>query len=78
MLAKLTSKNQLTIPAELLRGLPRVQYFDASIDGGTIVLRPVEVRPAVDLEQIRSVLEDAGIREEEVGEAVRWARRGSP
>jgi hypothetical protein len=75
MLAKLTSKNQLTIPAELLRKLPEAEYFDATVEDDAIVLRPVRVAPAVDLERIRERMEAAGVTEDDVKEAVRWARR---
>jgi hypothetical protein len=75
MLAKLTSKNQLTLPVDLLRQLPRVEYFEATLDGGAIVLRPVQVIPAVDLERVREALVEAGVREDEVVNAVAWARR---
>ena len=42
MLAKLTSKNQLTLPADLVRRLPASEYFDATLESGAIVLRPVQ------------------------------------
>ena len=74
MLAKLTSKNQLTLPADLLRQIPRVDYFEASVHDGAIVLRPVQVVPAVDLERVRDAIAAGGIHEEDVAEAVRWAR----
>lgn len=75
MLAKLTSKNQLTLPIDLLRQLPRVEYFEASVDGGTIVLRPVQVVPALDLERVRDAVAAAGSHQDDVADAVAWARR---
>lgn len=75
MLAKLTSKNQLTLPKDLLRQLPRVEYFEATIDGGAIVLRPVQVVSVLDLERVRDAVAEAGAREEDVADAVAWARR---
>ena len=77
MLAKLTSKNQLTLPAELLRRIPSAQYFDAVVDGDTIVLRPVRVVPATDLERIRDEVAAAGALEADVEDAVAWARQRS-
>jgi hypothetical protein len=73
-LTKLTAKNQVTLPAALLRQLPAAEYFDASVVGGALVLRPVRVVPAVDIEAVRDRLADAGVRPDEVKEAVRWAR----
>lgn len=75
MLAKLTSKNQLTLPVDLLRQLPRVEYFEASVADGAIVLRPVQVVPALDLERVREAIAAAGVQEDEVADAVAWARR---
>ncbi len=74
MLAKLTSKNQLTLPAELVRALPATDYFDATLEAGAIVLRPVQVVPLLELERIRDAVASAGATEGDVGAAVRWAR----
>ena len=75
MLAKLTSKNQLTLPVDLLRQLPVVEYFDATVTDGAIVLRPVQMVPAVDLERVRDAVQAAGASEEDVEQAVEWARK---
>lgn len=75
MLAKLTSKNQVTLPAALLKELPAAEYFEATVADGAIVLRPVRITPAVDLDRIRDRLQDAGVEPEVVRDAVRWARR---
>ncbi len=73
MLAKLTSKNQLTLPVDLLRQLPRAEYFEATVDNGAIVLRPVRVVPALDLERVRDAVAAAGATEADVAAAVSWA-----
>ena len=75
MLAKLTSKNQLTLPVELVRGLPPAEYFDATLESGAIVLRPVQMIPVADLERVRDAVAAAGASEADVPGAVRWARR---
>jgi hypothetical protein len=75
VLAKLTSKNQITIPAELLKQVPTCDYFEATVERGAILLRPVIVRPAVHVERIRDTLAEAGLTEADVRDAVRWARR---
>ena len=74
MLAKLTSKNQITVPVELLRQLPQAEYFEVTIEDSAIVLRPVRLTRAVDLEQIRDKLAAAGVSEDAVKDAVAWAR----
>ncbi len=73
MLAKLTSKNQITIPREVLSKVPKVQYFDVENRDGTIVLNPVQVINT-DLQKIREKIKGMGLTESCVKEAVRWAR----
>ncbi len=45
MLAKLTAKNQITIPKKILSQLPDVEYFDVEINDGLVLLKPVKVKP---------------------------------
>lgn len=71
MLAKLTSKNQLTLPKAVLSSVPEAEYFDIMVEGGRIVLTPVRVQKA---DAVREKLEALGISEEEVEYAVKWAR----
>jgi hypothetical protein len=71
MLAKRTSKNQITLPKAIASRFPGTDYFDARIEGGSIVLRPV--RPD-QIEEVRRKLAQLGITEDDVRAAVRWAR----
>ena len=73
MLAKLTAKNQITIPKEVISRLPSVQYFDVSYKDGNVLLKPLKVYET-DLDGIRSKMKKLGISEKSVEEAVRWAR----
>jgi hypothetical protein len=73
MLAKKTSKNQITIPKKIVDKLPEVTYFDVEWKGGVIVLKPVRVY-STDLEQIRAKVKKLGISESSVDEAIKWAR----
>ena len=73
MLAKLTSKNQITIPKSVLSQLPSVKYFDVKFKDDVVILRPVKVY-GTDLGQIRAKMKKLGLTEESVPEAVRWAR----
>ena len=41
MLAKLTSKNQLTLPKAAVQALGSVEYFDVLVREGQLVLTPV-------------------------------------
>ena len=74
MLTKLTAKNQVTLPAALLKQLPAAEYFDASVVEGALLLRPVRVVPVVDIELVRDRVAAAGVLPGEVKRAVRWAR----
>jgi hypothetical protein len=76
MLAKKTSKNQLTLPKEIVRAFPDTEYFDVSVKDRKIVLMPVKITPAsTNLESIRYKMEKLGITGGDVQEAVRWARK---
>ena len=43
MLAKVTSKNQLTIPKSIISDFPDTKYFEVSKENGRIVLTPVNL-----------------------------------
>lgn len=73
MLAKKTSKNQITIPKQIVEKVPEATYFDVEWKGGAIVLKPVKVY-STDLEQIRAKVKKLGISESSVEEAIKWAR----
>jgi hypothetical protein len=71
MLAKLTSKNQLTLPKAILDELPGVVYFEVEAEGGRITLTPVRIS-RVDV--VRAKLAELGITEQDIEDAVKWAR----
>ena len=71
MLAKLTSKNQLTLPKAVLASCRGTEYFDVREDNGRIVLTPVRINRA---DAVRVKLADLGITEDDVAGAVAWAR----
>jgi hypothetical protein len=76
MLAKKTSKNQLTLPKEIVKAFPDTEYFDVSVKDKKIVLMPVKITPAdMTLGDIRDKMAKLGINEGDVAEAVRWARK---
>ncbi len=75
MLAKKTSKNQITLPKEIVKAFPDAEYFDVSIKDHTIHLMPVKITPASSsLDRVRDKMEKLGLTEKEVGEAIQWAR----
>jgi len=73
MLAKITSKNQITIPKKIIDQIPETQYFDVELKEGVIMLRPLKIY-GTDLEQIRSKIKKLGLKENAVAEAIEWAR----
>ena len=76
MLAKLTYKNQITIPQSVVREFPRVQYFDVQRRNQEIVLSPVTIGSASEeLEKIRNKVAALGLTEKDIEAAVRWARK---
>lgn len=76
MLAKKTSKNQITLPKEAVQKFPGIDYFEVSVEGDKIELRPVKVGSAgASLEKIRKKIEDLGLTEKDVKDAVQWARK---
>lgn len=76
MLAKKTSKNQLTLPKEIANYFTETEYFDVSIQDKKIILMPVKITPSArTLEGIRDKMDKLGIMEGDVTEAVAWARK---
>ena len=72
MLAKLTGAKQLTLPDELLTSFPGMDCFNVSEEGGRIVLTPVCISRVA---PVRRKLAELGVTEEDVRDAVAWARR---
>jgi hypothetical protein len=73
MLAKKTSKNQITIPKKIVDQIPDVSYFNVEFEGGVILMRPLKFYET-DLQEIRQKVKKLGIQEKSVGEAIKWAR----
>ena len=72
MLAKLTSKNQNTLPKAGGSEVEAAEYFEVAVENGRIVLTPVRVQRA---QAVRDKLQQLGITEEDVQEATSWARK---
>lgn len=76
MLAQKTSKNQLTLPQDIVKEFPGIEYFDVSVVKRKIVLLPVRMaRADTDLKAIQQKLEKLGVLESDVPDAVQWARK---
>jgi hypothetical protein len=72
MLAKLTSKNQITLPKAAVMSVDAAEYFEVTVESGRIVLTPVQVRKA---QAVRDKLWQLGITERDIEDAIAWARR---
>jgi len=72
MLTKLTVKNQLTLPKAVATQFRGVEYFDVSTDGTSITLKPLQRSK---IEEVWAHLEKLGITEQDVSDAIAWARQ---
>ena len=72
MLAKLTSKNQITLPKAVVSAVDAAEYFEVAVENGRITLTPVQVQRA---QADRDYLEEMGITGRDVEDAIAWARK---
>jgi antitoxin component of MazEF toxin-antitoxin module len=72
MLAKLTTKNQLTLPKRIVAEVGAEEYFDVEVRNGQIVLTPVRIQRA---DLVRAKLAELNLKESDLEEAVTWARK---
>ncbi len=72
MLAKRTSKNQLTLPKVVVEATGAADYYDVVAERGRIVLTPVRLQNA---DAVRTKLAQLGIADKDVTDAVAWARK---
>ena len=75
MYAKLTAKNQITLPKraqEALRAEPAPTYFEVNVADGRLILTPARVGSA---DAVRRKLAELGVIETDIDDAVAWARR---
>ena len=74
MLARRTSKNQTTLPKAVVPRFGECEYFDVTTDGDRITLRPLQRSRSDD---VRAKLDELGIGEQDVADAITWARSGA-
>ncbi len=74
MLAKITAKNQLTLPKRVTEAVGATDYFQVETRNGQIILTPVRIQRAG---IVRAKLAELDISEQDVTDAVAWARRGA-
>ena len=74
MLAKITSKNQLTLPKSITAAVGPAEYFEVEARNGQIVLTPVRIQRA---DAVRAKLAELNLDEQDVADAVAWVRQGT-
>lgn len=74
VLAKLTSKNQLTLPKSVTDALGPVQYFEVQEKAGQIVLTPVRIQRG---DALRAKLAELAIDEKTLEAALGWSKPSS-
>lgn len=72
MLAKITAKNQLTLPKAITDAVGATEYFEVQAVEGRIVLTPVRIQRG---DAVRTKLAELKLSESDVDAAVAWARR---
>jgi hypothetical protein len=72
MLAKMTAKNQLTLPKSVTNALGPTDYFDVQTRDGQIILTPVRIQRA---DAVRAKLAELDLLEQDIADAVAWARQ---
>lgn len=72
MLAKLTSKNQLTLPKAVIQQVGVAEYFEVSAENGKIILTPFRVHQA---DAVRAKLDALNINEDDIADAIAWGRQ---
>lgn len=74
MLAKLTGKNQLTLPKAITNAVGPAEYFEVQAKDGQIVLTPVRIQRA---DAVRAKLAELQVNDEDIDAAICWARKGA-
>jgi hypothetical protein len=72
MLAKITSKNQITLPKAIMALVPKAEYYEVEAVNNCIILTPVNVTK---INQVRDNLDALGITEQDITDAVEWSRQ---
>jgi hypothetical protein len=71
VLAKITSKNQLTLPKSVTQAVGATEYFDVEARGGQIILTPVRIQRG---DAVRAKLAELNLEDADIAAAVAWGR----
>lgn len=75
MPAKPTAENEVTLPKSALERFPGIENFEVARTEHGIRLRPLRPVEIEKIERIRARVEERGLTESDVRDAVKWARR---
>ena len=72
---KLSSKNQLTLPKDVLKHFPKTRYFEITARESEVVLRPARISVQGDaLKRVRDKINKLGLTEDVIPDAITSAR----
>ena len=71
MLAKITSKNQITLPKAVMAQVSPSEYYEVEAVNDRIMLTPVRNQSA---DAVRDKLAALNITDQDIRDAVQWAR----
>ena len=74
MLAKMTAKNQLTLPKAVTKAVGDPRYYEIRAEDGQIVLTPVRIQRA---DAVRAKLAELDLNAQDIADAVSWARQST-
>jgi hypothetical protein len=79
MRAKLTPDKQIALPESVLDRVGSAEHFEITVEDGRIILTPIPAQKPDSADRtpdaIRQKLEQLGITEQDIEDAVTWARR---
>jgi translation initiation factor IF-1 len=71
MLAKITAKNQLTLPKSVTQAVGPTEYFEVEARAGQIILTPVRIHRG---DAVRAKLAELDLTYADIADAVAWSR----
>jgi len=71
VLAKITARNQLTLPKSVTASVGQAEYYDIEVRNGQIILTPVRIQRS---DAVRVKLAELNLNEADVADAVAWSR----
>jgi AbrB family looped-hinge helix DNA binding protein len=75
MLAKITAKNQLTLPKSITNAVGATEYVEVEVKDGHIILTPVRIQRA---DAVHAKLSELDLAEQDMTDSVAWSRQSSP